>query len=65
LEAAEVDADAIQNDVTVKDATAKERQRRHREKLRDCHGQQNVTVTAKPRSELDGHHQVKDSATTG
>jgi hypothetical protein len=65
LEAAEVDADAIQNDVTVKDATAKERQRRHREKLRDCHAQKSVTVTAELANDADGRLQESGSTTAG
>lgn len=64
LDAAEVDLIiSAEREATPKDATANERQRRHREKLRDRHGQQNVTVTAKPTTEVDGHHQERSSAT--
>jgi hypothetical protein len=64
LDAAEVDLIiSAEREATPKDATANERQRRHREKLRDRHGQQSVTVTAKPTTEVDGHHQERSSAT--
>ena len=39
LEEAGIDPDTAFREVSVKDATAKERQRRHREKQRDGHGQ--------------------------
>jgi hypothetical protein len=66
IDAAEVDLIiSAEHEVTTKDATANERQRRHREKLRDRHGRQNVTVTAKPTSEVHGHRQESGSATTG
>ena len=64
LDAAEVDLIiSAEREATPKDATANERQRRHREKLRDRHGQHNVTVTPKPTTEVDGHHQERSSAT--
>jgi hypothetical protein len=48
LDAAELDlVISVECEVTAKDSTANERQRRHREKLRDRHGQRNVTVTGK------------------
>jgi hypothetical protein len=65
LKEAGFDPDSVLREVAVKDPHATERQRRHREKLRDCHGRPNVTVTAKPTSEVDGHHQERSSATTG
>jgi len=45
LKEAGIDLDAEAREVIVKDATANERQRRHREKLRDGHAQNSVTVT--------------------
>lgn len=66
LDAAEVDLIiSAEGEATPKDPTANERQRRHREKLCDRHGQQNVTVTAKSTSEVDGHQHGGGSATTG
>jgi hypothetical protein len=65
LKAAGLDSDATARELTAKRATANERQRRHRERLRDSHGQDNVTVTANPTSEVDGYHQEEDSAAAG
>jgi hypothetical protein len=74
LDAAELDLVISAGcEVTAKDSTANERQRRHRERLRDRHGaterdghgQKNVTVTTKPTSEVDGHHQERGSPITG
>ena len=53
LKKAEVDLDIVERKVAAKDATASERQRRHREKLRDSHADNTVTVTAKLTNELD------------
>jgi len=65
LDAAEVDLIiSAEHEVTAKDPTANDRQRRHRAKLRDSHGQQNVTVTANRTDEIDGDHEERGSATT-
>jgi hypothetical protein len=45
LKEAGIDLDTEAREVGIKDATANERQRRHREKLRDGHAQNSVTVT--------------------
>jgi hypothetical protein len=45
LKEAGIDLDTEAHEISVKDATANERQRRHREKLRDGHTQRSVTVT--------------------
>jgi hypothetical protein len=63
LEAAEIDPDVVLRDVP-KDVSARERQRRHRERLRDSHGQDNVTVTAKLANDVDEPHQEMGSLTT-
>ncbi|XIA63227.1 hypothetical protein ACFIOY_29030 [Bradyrhizobium sp. TZ2] len=55
LKAAGVSSDATTGELTAKRTAANERQRRHREKLRDCHGQKNVTVTKM--NEVDGYHE--------
>jgi hypothetical protein len=52
LRAAGFDPDAVLRGVP-KDAGAKERQRRHRGALRDCHGQDNVTATANLAKDVD------------
>jgi hypothetical protein len=65
LKAAGLSPDATAGELTAKRTAANERQRRHREKLRDCHGHQNVTVTAIPTSEVNGHHQEMGSAIRG
>src|SRR5260370_16456371 len=46
LDEAEVDLVLAEREVTAKDATANERQRRHREKLRDRHAQNSTTLPA-------------------
>jgi hypothetical protein len=53
LKAAGLDPDSASCTVTAKDPTANDRQRRHREKLRDSHGRLNVTVTAEPTCEVE------------
>ena len=65
LKAAEFDAEAVEREINVKDATATERQRRHRQKLRDSHGQDNVTVTAKVVNDVDETHQEIGSSSAG
>ncbi len=63
LDAAEVDLVLAEREVTAKDATANERQRRRREKLRDSHAQASVTVTAKIANDAGEHHDERGSAT--
>jgi hypothetical protein len=63
LEAAGFDPDTVLREVAVKDAHAAERQRRRREKLRDCHGAEAVTVTAKPAQDM--HEHKADSGNAG
>jgi len=60
LKAAGFDAGAIKTEINVKDPTATERQRRHRDNVRDRNGEASVTVTTKvandpalPRDERD------------
>ncbi len=65
LKEAGFDPDSVLREVSVKDPHATERQRRHREKLRDSHGHQNVTVTEKLANDADEHTQEKGSATAG
>src|SRR5260370_28240066 len=48
-----IDPDTEAREVGVKDATANERQRRHRDKLRDGRDQASVTVTAKLANDVD------------
>lgn len=45
LKEAGIDPDAVSREFGAKYVTANERQRRRREKLRDCHAQNSVTVT--------------------
>jgi hypothetical protein len=51
--------DSVLREVTAKDPHAAERQRRHREKQRDCHGLLTVTVTD---NEVDEPHQEMGSS---
>jgi hypothetical protein len=62
LDEAEVDLVLAEREVTAKDATANERQRRHREKLRDSHAQNSVTVTANLPNDPDQPCQEKGAA---
>lgn len=64
LEEAGFDPDTVLREVAVKDAHAAERQRRRREKMRDRHGPEAVTVTANPAHDIDEHPQG-GSATAG
>jgi hypothetical protein len=57
LKAAGFDPDSVLR--TAKDPHAAERQRRHREKARDCHGQDGVTVTAKAASDVNEHNEQR------
>jgi len=57
-----IDPDIDAREVSVKDATANERQRRRRERLRDGHGQNSVTVTDQIANDVDGPHQESASA---
>ncbi|NEU96952.1 hypothetical protein [Bradyrhizobium uaiense] len=50
LEKAGFDPDLLLRETKAKDVTANERQRRHREKLRDGHGKDSVIVTAENKS---------------
>ncbi len=65
LKEAGIDPDTESREVSVKDATANERQRRRREKLRESHDQDSVTVTAEIANEVADPHQERGSATTG
>jgi hypothetical protein len=57
-----IDPDVDAREVSVKDATANERQRRRRERLRDGHDQNSVTVTGQIANDVDGPHQESASA---
>jgi hypothetical protein len=65
LKEAGFEADSVLREVAVKDPHATERQRRRREKLRDRHDHDGVTVTAKLVNDADENHQERDSATAG
>jgi hypothetical protein len=60
-----IDPDAEACEVSVKDATANERQRRRRERLRDGHDQNSVTVTGQIANDVDRPHQESGSANPG
>jgi len=60
-----IDSDTESREVSVKDATASERQRRRRERLRDGHEQNSVTVTDQIANDVDGPHQESGSANPG
>lgn len=62
LKAAGIDPDATAREVIAERASANERQRRHREKLRDSHADNTVTVTAKLTNELDDTDHERSSS---
>jgi hypothetical protein len=63
LKEAGIDPETRGPEVRVKDGTANERQRRRREKLRDSHAHNSVTVTAELANDVDGPHQENGSTT--
>jgi hypothetical protein len=65
LKEAGFDPDSVLREVTAKDPHAAERQRRRREKVRDSHGQDSVTVTAELANEVEGPHQESGSSIAG
>jgi hypothetical protein len=65
FDAAGIDPDIEAREVSVKDATANERQRRHRQRQRDGHEQDSVTVTGQIANDVDGSHQEGGSANPG
>jgi hypothetical protein len=65
LKEAGIDPDFDAREVGVKDATATERQRRRRERLRDGHDQNSVTVTGQIANDVDRPHQESGSANPG
>jgi hypothetical protein len=63
LKEAGYDPESVLCEVTAKDPHAAERQRRRRERLRDRHAQNSVTVTVG--NDVDGPHQASGPTTAG